>query len=84
MNSQDDDIITIDDLEPGDKEEKHSACDWCMAAGCGGCIDPVGCFHAASEGCAAFFEGCLAQLGCSVLVIGVLGFGIYGLVSFLF
>ncbi len=74
--------FTPEDLEPGDKSEQHTGFDWCMAAGCAGCVDPVGCIGAFGQAVSGCVEGCLGQIGCSTLVIVMIGFGIYKLVTF--
>ena len=78
-----DENINLDDLEPGDRDEEFSPIDWCLAAGCGcgGCLDPTGCLDAMSQGCLGCLESCLARLGCSVLVLGLLGLGVFALIS---
>ena len=72
--------FTPEDLEPGDKSEKQTGFDWCLAAGCAGCVDPVGCFNALGQAFYGCIEGCLAQIGCGTLVVAGLGFGIYKLI----
>jgi len=84
MNPRDD--VSLDDLEPGDRDEEFSPVDWCLAAGCGcgGCLDPTGCLDAMSQGCMGCLEGCLAQIGCSVLILGLLGWGLILLLTSIF
>ena len=73
--------FTAEDLQPGDKSEEHAGFDWCLAAGCAGCVDPVGCITALGQGVSGCVEGCLSQIGCSTFLIIGLGFGIYKLVT---
>ncbi len=81
-----DDDINMDDLEPGDRDEEFSPLDWCLAAGCGcgGCLDPTGCLDAMSQGCLGCLDTCLGRIGCSMFVVLLLGWGISGLVTFIF
>lgn len=78
-----DDRFDLDDLEPGDSSEEFSPLDWCLVAGCGcgGCLDPIGCLDAASQGCLGCFEACLAKIGCGALVLGGLIWGVVSVFS---
>lgn len=83
MSAENDDRITLDDLEPGDRSEEFSPFDWCCAAscGCGGCMDPTGCLDVMSQGCLGCLDVCLARFGCGVLVIGAMVWGAVSLVT---
>ncbi|MCX6646215.1 MAG: hypothetical protein NTY09_07650 [bacterium] len=72
--------FTPEDLEPGDKSEKQTGFDWCLAAGCAGCVDPVGCVNAIGQAFVGCLHGCLAQIGCGTFLLIGFGFGIYRLV----
>jgi hypothetical protein len=67
------------DLEPGDRNEKLSPVDYCLAAGCGcsGCLDPAGCATSMGQGCLGCFHACLASVGCGVIALaGLVAFAV--------
>ena len=70
-----------DDMEPGDRDEDFNPVDWGLTAccGCGGCLDPTGCLDAASQGCLGCLDACLGRLGCGIIALLLIGFGIFGI-----